>query len=95
MVPAPGLPIQIQRTYDSLVRTKSGDFGYGWTLGVNVQLEVSPSNDVTHTLNGQRRTFYVTPNELGFWLTPDFFIPNMLGVYLAAYTPEPGMFGTT
>ena len=32
-VPAPGLPIQIQRTYDSLVRGTSSDFGYGWHSG--------------------------------------------------------------
>jgi RHS repeat-associated protein len=94
VVPAPGLPIQIQRTYDSLVRGKSSDFGYGWTLGVNVQLEVSPSNDVTLTLNGQRRTFYFTPYVPGFEFSSGLFIPNLLGVYFAAYTPEPGMFGS-
>ena len=60
-VPAPGLPIQIQRTYDSLVRSTSSDFGYGWSLGVNVQLDVSPLNDLTLTINGQRHTFYFTP----------------------------------
>src|SRR5207248_10253904 len=33
VVPAPGLPIQTQRTYDSLLRNQSGDFGYGWNAG--------------------------------------------------------------
>ena len=94
VVPAPGLSIPIQRTYDSLVRSTSSDFGYGWTLGVNVQLEVSPSNDVTLTLNGQRRTFYFTPYEPGFDSLPGLFVPNLLGVYFSAYTPEPGMYGT-
>ena len=83
VVPAPGLPIQIQRTYDSLNRSISGDFGYGWTLGMNVQLEISPTSDVTLTLNGQRRTFY---------FTPPFNI--LAGITTPAYTAEPGMFGT-
>src|SRR5205807_6942267 len=61
VVPAPGLPIRIDRTYDSLQRATSSDFGYGWTLGINVQLEISNLYDVTLTLNGQRRTFYFTP----------------------------------
>jgi RHS repeat-associated protein len=92
IVPAPGLPIQISRTYDSLVRSTSSDFGYGWNLGVNVQLDVSADHDVTLTINGQRRTFYFTPTS-----------QSMLGVlvgrgvqtpWFAAYTPEPGLHGT-
>ena len=98
-VPAPGLPIQIQRTYDSLVRSTSGDFGYGWSLGVNVQLDVSPLNDVTLTINGQRHTFYFTPYVPGFAFpgigtTPPEEVPNILGLYLAGYVPEPGFYGT-
>ncbi len=54
-VPAPGLAIQIQRTYDSLTRATTADFDYGWTLGVNIQTEISPTGDVTLTLNGRRR----------------------------------------
>jgi RHS repeat-associated protein len=94
VVPAPGLPIQISRTYDSLVRSTSSDFGYGWTLGVNVQLSVSATNDVTLTINGQRRTFYYTPYLVGYQLPDGTFAPNLLGVNFAAYTPEPGFFGT-
>jgi hypothetical protein len=92
-VPAPGMPIQIGRTYDSLNRATSSDFGNGWSLGINVQLDVSPQHDVTLTLNGQRRTFYFTPNMPGDWVLGQF-VPNMLGVYAAAFTPEPGMHGT-
>jgi YD repeat-containing protein len=94
VVPAPGMPIQISRTYDSLVRNTSGDFGYGWTLGVNVQLSVSATNDVTLTINGQRRTFYFTPYLVGYQLPDGTFAPNLLGVNFSAYTPEPGMFGS-
>lgn len=94
VVPAPGLPISIQRTYDLLQRSSSSDFGNGWSLGVNVQMSVSATYDVTLTLNGQRRTFYFTPYVPGDQVSPGVFAPNLLGVYFPAYTGEPGMYGT-
>ncbi|HYG11873.1 MAG TPA: RHS repeat-associated core domain-containing protein, partial [Pyrinomonadaceae bacterium] len=40
-VPVSGLPIQIVRTYDSRDK-RSGDFGFGWTLGIkNIRVEES------------------------------------------------------
>ncbi len=89
VVPATGLAINIQRTYDSLNAATIGDFGYGWNLGINVNLVVDSKGDVTFTLGGQRRTFYLTPQPVACsplvgclfpWFTPDF-------------TPEQGMFG--
>ncbi|QOY86405.1 RHS repeat-associated core domain-containing protein [Paludibaculum fermentans] len=82
-VPLAGLPIQIQRTYDSLERQFKGDFGYGWKLGVNaLRFEVGPSSDVTLTINGQRKTFYFTPEGSIFaWYTPK-------------YTGKPGFYGS-
>jgi len=82
VVPAPGLPIQIQRTYDSLTRSTSSDFGLGWTLGVNVELQIAPMPYVTLTINGQKRTFYFTPPG------------NVLGITTPAYTAEPGFYGS-
>jgi RHS repeat-associated protein len=81
VVPAPGMPIQISRTYDSLVRNTTSDFGYGWSLGIKVQLEIGNTNDITLTINNQRRTFYFTPTG------------TVLGIYTPGYTAEPGMFG--
>ncbi len=40
-IPLSGLPIQVQRTYDSRDK-RSGAFGVGWTLTVNT-LQISPS----------------------------------------------------
>jgi RHS repeat-associated protein len=83
-VSAPGLPIQIQRTYDSLVRGTSSDFGFGWKLGINIQTSVSATGDVTLTLNGGTRTFYFTPpanSVFTFLHTPQ-------------YTPEAGLYGS-
>jgi RHS repeat-associated protein len=83
VVPATGLAINIQRNYDSLNAGTSGDFGYGWSLGTSVNLTVDPRGDVTLTLGGQRRTFYLTPQFEGF-----------LPFYSVAFTPEPGFHGT-
>jgi hypothetical protein len=58
------MPIQITRTHDSLMRGTSSDFGYGWSLGNKVQLEIGNTQDVTLTINGQRRTFYSRGNPL-------------------------------
>jgi RHS repeat-associated protein len=83
VVPSTGLAINIQRTYDSLNAATSGDFGYGWNLGINVNLTVGSDSSVTFTLGGQRRTFYLTPQYIGF-----------LPYYDLAFTPEPGFFGS-
>lgn len=86
-LPVAGLPIQIGRTYDSLNRGQSGDFGNGWSLSLaSPRLEVSPAHDVTLTLpNGKRATFLFTPRPqnfiFGFLLTPQ-------------YTPAPGVYGS-
>ena len=83
-VPAPVMPIQIGRTYDSLNRNQVGDFGYGWNLSTSVGLVVDSKNNVTFTINGQRRTFYFTPTTVSPFVPVD--IPD--------YTPEQGFHGT-
>jgi YD repeat-containing protein len=83
IVPATGLAINIQRQYDSLNAGTSGDFGYGWNLGINVNLTSDASNNVTFTLGGQRRTFYFTPQ-----------LNTFVGAYFAGYAAEPGLAGT-
>ncbi len=82
-VPLAGLPVVIGRTYDSLERGRSGDFGYGWSLAIaNPRLTVSQTKDVTLTMpNGKRVTFYFTPTSNSFL----FLRPH--------YTPEPGAYG--
>ncbi len=91
VVPATGLAINIQRTYDSLNASSSGDFGYGWNLGINVNLTVDPKGDVTFTLGGQRKTFYFTPQQEGYSpLLGGYIFPW----YWVVYTPEAGLHGT-
>jgi len=86
-VPLTGLPITIGRTYDSLERTRSGDFGYGWSLSLgHPRLTTDPAHNVTLTQpDGRRVTFYFSPQSyggfFGFLLRP-------------TYTPEPGSYGS-
>jgi RHS repeat-associated protein len=89
VVPTTGLPINIQRTYDSLYAGTSSDFGYGWSLGIDVNLTVDPAGNVTFTLGGQRKTFNFTPQAPAGTLVGAVF-----NYYLPAYTPEPGLHGT-
>jgi RHS repeat-associated protein len=83
-IPLAGLPIVIGRTYDSLERNRSGDFGYGWSLSIgNPRLTASQSHDVTLTMpDGKRVTYYFTPTSSAFL----FLHPH--------YTPEPGAYGS-
>ncbi len=87
IVPVTGLPIRIERKYDSLDRNAVADFGHGWSLEMaGPRLEVSPDNDVTVTEpgTGRRVTFQFTPTAFPFPFS--FF-------YQPTYTPEPGVFG--
>ncbi len=86
-VPVSGIPITIERHYDSLERNLNKDFGFGWALEMSgPRLEVSPDNDVTITEpgTGKRVTFQFTPTSFGF---PFSFL------FQPVYTPEPGVFG--
>jgi RHS repeat-associated protein len=84
VVPVTGLPIVVERSYDSLERDRIGDFGHGWKLSLgNPRLTVNAANDVTLTMpDGKRVTFYFAPTELGF------------GFSLPGYQAEPGVYGS-
>ncbi|MGA2649953.1 MAG: DUF2341 domain-containing protein [Terracidiphilus sp.] len=89
VVPATGLSIQIQRSYDSLNASTIGDFGFGWNLGINTNLTVDPSGNVTFTIGGQRKTFDLTPQ-----MPPCTVVGCLFPYYFVGFTPEPGAFGT-
>lgn len=84
-VPLAGIPISITRTYDSLKRDTVQDFGFGWSLATGVDLQVDAANNVTFTINGQRRTFFFSPQPSSF-LFPWLLIPQ--------YVAQPGLHGT-
>jgi RHS repeat-associated protein len=84
-VPLAGMPIAISRTYDSLNRSKSGDFGFGWTLATSVDLQVDAANNVSFTIDGKRRTFFFKTQPSSF-LFPWFLLP--------VYVPQAGLHGS-
>ena len=84
-LPLVGIPVAITRTYDSLNRNKLQDFGFGWSLSTSVDLQVDAANNVSFTINGQRRTFF-------FQVQPSSFLfPWLL---LPKYVPQPGLHGS-
>ena len=89
VVPATGLAINIQRTYDSLNAGTSGDFGYGWNLGINVESHRRPRG---------RRDFHPGRPAQDFLLhaavPPCTAVGCLFPYYFPAYTPEPGFHGT-
>jgi RHS repeat-associated protein/uncharacterized repeat protein (TIGR01451 family) len=84
-LPLAGLPVDISRTYDSLNRGASSDFGFGWTLSTSVDLQVDAANNVSFTINGKRRTFFFQVQPSSF-LFPWLLIPK--------YVPQTGLHGT-
>ncbi|MGA2435799.1 MAG: DUF6531 domain-containing protein, partial [Bryobacteraceae bacterium] len=85
VVPADGLAIRVDRVYDSLNSGQVGDFGNGWNLSLNVDLELDPANNVMFTLGNRRRSFTVSA-----WTT---WLGSQLW-WIPSYTPEPGEYGT-
>ena len=84
-LPLAGIPVSISRSYDSINRFKVQDFGFGWSLNTSVDLTVDAANNVTFTINGQRRTFF-------FQIQPSSFLfPWLL---LPKYVPQAGLHGT-
>src|SRR5260370_3171272 len=83
-VPLAGIPVSISRTYDSLARNAVGDFGFGWSLAVGVNLTVDAFNNVTFNFNNQRVTFNFVPQAQN-GLFPWLLVP--------VYAPAPGYHG--
>ena len=93
VVPLAGIQVAIERTYDRLI---SGDFGYGWELGIDaMRLATWPAaSTVTLTVGGQRRTFdfAAQPNALfQFYHTPGWVAEagldgTLRGLHQAALT---------
>ncbi len=83
VVPLPGMPIRIERQYDSLKRNEAGDFGFGWRLGYNFDFKVDELQHVTVNLNGVRKTFPFSP----------IANPIFQSFYTPAYVTPAGMYG--
>ncbi|MFO0847151.1 MAG: putative Ig domain-containing protein [Gemmataceae bacterium] len=102
-VPLNGLPVQITRTYDTREAGETGDFGYGWRLGVRdarIRESVPQGGDGFFTSGGAfkygTKVYLTNPagERVGFTFHPTPG-PSLLGVvYYPHFDPDPGVTDT-
>ncbi|MEB3220007.1 MAG: putative Ig domain-containing protein [Nostocales cyanobacterium 94392] len=105
-VPLAGIPIQINRVYDSFDADESGDFGFGWSLKTQ-EARIEESAPVTDNIPGVPSLFSSTPLKIGDTVTLtnpngervsfifDPFVDgaSLLGaIWKPRFTPAPGVF---
>ncbi len=93
-IPVAGLPIQVTRVYDSRLAGVRGDFGFGWSLGVQ-DAKIRESLDKEGYLRPQARVYLNGPDgkRLGFTFAPDPFGALFAGVFWRPrFTADPGVF---
>ncbi|AFY47866.1 RHS repeat-associated core domain protein [Nostoc sp. PCC 7524] len=104
-IPLTGIPIEIQRRYDSLDAKFSGDFGYGWSLGLqDAQIQEAAPTGVDlsrdnffggNSFTVGTRVTLTTPDgrRVGFTFNPVPDLAGLLGVrYKPTFTPDAGVY---
>ena len=107
-IPLAGVPIRINRIYDTLESQRSGDFGFGWQLGVadariRETLPLSQSEQLGYPsifgatpFRTGTRVYLTNPDgkRVGFTFDPQP-IPTLIGrAWTPRFTPDPGVFDT-
>jgi RHS repeat-associated protein len=103
-LPIAGIPITITRVYDTLQADVSGDFGYGWSLGVRdakIRETVPPGpgqalfSEANPLIPGKSKIYLTNPDgqRVGFTFDVElhsggFFAAN----YRPVYKPDPGVY---
>jgi RHS repeat-associated protein len=102
-IPVSGIPITVTRTYDSLNATNSGDFGYGWRLGLsNTQLHTSvpltglEGDGIYNPFQVGSKVYVTLPGGkregFTFYPTPAPGLQGaLLGIYYPNFEPDPGV----
>lgn len=105
-IPLAGIPITITRIYDTLAANESGDFGYGWTLGMqeaNIRetvrqnpLEPSAGLFATTAFREGTRVYLNAPDgrRIGFTFTPTVRTGVLGDIYTPKFTADPGVYET-
>ncbi len=99
-VPVAGIPISVRRVYDTRDARRSGDFGYGWSLGVqNARLlETGKSRFVglgsETTFTAKTRVFLTTPDGRRVGFAFQLKVPDGVGPFgfPIGYSPVFGQF---
>ncbi|MES2790039.1 MAG: putative Ig domain-containing protein [Planctomycetota bacterium] len=105
-IPLAGIPITISRIYDTLAANESGDFGYGWSLGMreaNIRetvrqnpLEPLAGLFATTAFREGTRVYLNAPDgrRIGFTFTPTVQSGMLGDLYTPKFTADPGVFET-
>ncbi|BAZ50329.1 YD repeat protein [Nostoc sp. NIES-4103] len=104
-IPLTGIPIEIQRRYDSQDAKFAGDFGYGWSLGLqDAQIQEAAPTGVDlsrddffggNSFTVGTRVTLTTPDgrRVGFTFDPVPDLAGLLGVrYKPTFTPDAGVY---
>lgn len=92
VVPVAGIPITVSRVYDTRDAKRVGDFGYGWSLGVQgAQIRETLHNG---TLYNGSKVYLNTPDgrRVGFTAYPTNIIAFGFVFSDVAFRPDPGVF---
>ena len=108
MIPLAGIPIQINRIYDTLDANRSGDFGFGWNLGLyqsnireTVRISEAEQSGVASIFGANpfrtgSRVYITAPDgdRVGFTFDP-VPEPGLLGtVWKPRFIADPGVYET-
>jgi YD repeat-containing protein len=66
VIPGRGIPLTIERTYNSRNTIARGLFGYGWSSNLDVNLTISPSGPIVFTDSDGTRHFFGETLEGGY-----------------------------
>lgn len=103
-IPLTGIPITVQRRYDTLQANQTESLGYGWDL-IGADARITESAPVTDT-NGVTSLFTATSfkagdrvtltapdgERIGFTFTPEISGTSFLGpIFAPKFTPDPGV----
>ena len=105
-IPLAGIPIRIQRTYDTLNAQRSGDFGFGWQLSVaqaNVRESVRTSDAersgiaamfAAHPFRDGTRVYLTNPagRRVGFTFQPQPAGGVLGTLWHPRFVPDPGVY---
>jgi RHS repeat-associated protein len=92
-VPLSGLPIQVSRVYDTRLAKRSGDFGFGWSLGVqDARIKVATASG---GLQNGARVYLTAPDGRRIGFTAEIQATGgFLGIAATTYVfrPDPGVY---
>lgn len=106
-LPLAGIPITVTRVYDTLEADREGDFGYGWSLGVQdahifetipADMEFVPGDTKVYltTPDGRRVGFTYDEELLPIYCDLECYYAGVLGDRLVRpfFKPDPGVYET-